>query len=257
MLGVIVLTAAALATPAPSLKTITNVRVSPFCTALRDRVAPAVRTILENKPVVTQGKSLLLEMAHDQVSGANPQMVLDLHMVQMNNLIGPMAQNLIATNDALNALDQAAKSGTADDARLQQMRVQLQKIADQQNDMVNVFSGMYGSYTSNELLGRGNPLGNALSDSSKPPAPFQQEKDTAAAPVVVPDSTAHSATQQVPAPSDSATPEPITIRTVDIGLEGGTAFAGLYNQLTTYQLQELQMESKAAVLIQQSASLCR
>ncbi|HLI97343.1 MAG TPA: hypothetical protein VKT72_14840 [Candidatus Baltobacteraceae bacterium] len=255
MLGVIALTAAVLATPAPPLKTITNVRISPFCTALRERVAPAVRTILENKPVVTQGKSLLLEMAHDQISGANPQMVLDLHMVQMNNLIGPMAQNLIATNDALNALDQAAKSGTADDARLQQMRVQLQEIADRQNAMLNVFSGMYGSYTSNELLGRANPLGNALSRTSKPPAPFQQEKDTAAAPIVVPDSK--GTTQQEPAPNDSSTPEPVTIRSVDIGLEGGTAFAGLYNELTTYQLQELQMESKAADLIQRSAALCR
>jgi hypothetical protein len=75
----------------------------------------------------------------------------------LSGLIGPMARNLVATNEALNALDQVAKNGTPDDERLQQMHAQLQQIADQQNAMLNVFSGTYDSYTSNELLGRGNP----------------------------------------------------------------------------------------------------
>jgi hypothetical protein len=253
MLGVLVLAATAYAPPS-GLKTITNVRVSPFCTALREHVAPAVRSLIQNKPVVTQGKSLLLQMAHDEVSGANPQTLMDFHMVQLNNVIGPMAQNLIATNEALNALDGAAKSGAGDDKRLRRMRAQLQAIAGEQNAMLNVFSGMYGSYTSNELLGRGNPLGNTLDDKSHARTPFQQEKDTAAAAIALP---ASKNAAEAPAGTASSTPEPIMMRSVDMGLLGGTTFAHLYNQLTTYQILELQMESKAAEVIQQSAALCR
>ncbi len=75
-------------------------------------------------------------------------------MVQLNNLIGPMVQNLASTDAALDRiLKLSALPRNDPDRRLEQMHLQLESIANEQRRMLNVFSGTYASFTSNELLG--------------------------------------------------------------------------------------------------------
>ena len=91
MLGVLLLAV----TP---LKTISHVRSSPFCTAVRENIGHAVGSLLENKPVIADGKSILLEMSYDEVSRAAPGLVIDIDMVKVDRVVGGLVKNLDATD---------------------------------------------------------------------------------------------------------------------------------------------------------------
>lgn len=250
MLGVYVLAATLTAPSPPPMKTIGHAYASPFCTALHQQVAPAVRDLVGNKAVVTSGKDVFLDMARDAAYGTGGR--VDLNMQRINDLITPMVENLAATDAAL---DRLAKSN---DARLAQIRAQLEAVAGEQRKMLNVFSGTYASFSSNELAGN-NPESAVR--------PVMRDDVAKGVPIVTPDAPAEpngaqsaGATMPTPAPSSTPTRAPApaaSVRVIDMGLAGGTAFAQLYNQITTYQLRELALESRAAASIQQSATLCR
>jgi hypothetical protein len=249
MLGVYLL-AAALATPSPPpLKTIGHAHASPFCSALREQVGTAVRALLENKPVIGQGKDIFLDMARDLTRGNGRR--IDLDMERVNGLVTPMVQNLAATDAALDKLQQETKSHPGeDDAKLAQIRAQLEAVADDQRKMLNVFSGTYYSFKSNELLGRGNPLGNAIS-----PQASSSTKDPSGT-----DSADNKVAFTAPSPSAAPSAAPLAVGTgghVDMGLLAGTPFAKMYDELTDYQLEELTLESQSAESIVHAAALCQ
>jgi hypothetical protein len=234
----------------PPPKTIVNERTSAFCTALHTEIAPAVLKLIQNKSIVTDGKALFLKFADDQVRHSR---AIDLHMVQLNNLIGPMAQNLIDTNSALNKLPAIpAAPRTGEERRLVELRSQLRQIADEQNKMLNIFSGTYGSFSSNELLDRENPLGNAVRDKLPPPKQGPQQDNPVPIALAVKDARGSAQGPSTPEPAPSPTQ-----KYLDLGLAGGTAFAKMFNQLTLYQVQELKLESQASQSILQAAALCR
>lgn len=242
---------AALPSPAP-LKTISHVHASRFCTALREHIAPAVRALIENKPVVTQGKNVLLDMARDQVYGTGHH--IDLYMTRLNDLITPLAANLLITNAELAKIDGEITHESGDERRrLIEIHKQLEAVAQEQNQMLNVFSGTYNSFTSNQLLAAGNPVQAAIK-------PTASSKQSAAIPVVadaMPAPASSTVPLPTPAPRDVAPPAAPAVRTVDMGLIGDTVFVGLFNQLTTMQLHELSSEARASRSITDAASQCK
>ena len=66
-----VLTAALVATntampsPSPSIPTIVRVHSSPYCTALRKAIYPALVGLMRNDALIAVGQSAMLEMDHD------------------------------------------------------------------------------------------------------------------------------------------------------------------------------------------------
>lgn len=260
----IVLAVAALApSPTPSpLKTIERVHSSPFCTALKQNIGPAVRSILENHDAIVSGKSILLQMARDLTYRTNRQMVIDSDLVKVDKAVGDIVRNLAVLDKALNELEHIPNHPQTDaDRRLIAMRQQLRDAADQQRSILNVFSGLYESYTSNELGGKANPLAGALRQGASnedvttlPIAPITQNPAVASRP------------SSPPAPSpDLAGASPVPARPtpvpeIDLGLAGqtkaGRAYTRLFNTVTTFQIHEQAIEAQAAQAIVAAAADC-
>ena len=256
MLGVIL---AALAVPAPSptpLKTISHIHASPFCTAMRENVGHAVGALLANKVVIGDGKSTLQQMARDLAYRASPGLVIDVDMVKVDRTIGAMVKNLAQTDAALNDLKHIPQDPKTDDDRhLAQMRDQLRAIADTQRRALDVFSGMYESYGSNELLAKGNPLTGMIDAATRgAKAAAAAGTEDAGTPVVIPPITSAGATT-VPDPAPTAAPTPVP--EVYEGIAGATPFAHLFNAVTTVQLQEEALEVPAAQTILKYSQTCK
>lgn len=157
---------AATPSPAPVLKTIVHVRSSPFCSALRDKLGPAIAGLLANDTLANTSKPMLVKMSRDYYSGSaidpshrSPSMQMDV--MRMNQLVWSIVQNRDKVDTLLR--DPALwRNVTSDDARLAQMRSQLQDVEDKQNRTLNVLSGFTDTYALEDLLGRGNGLNGAL-----------------------------------------------------------------------------------------------
>lgn len=249
MLGVLLLAV----TP---LKTISHVRSSPFCTAVRENIGHAIGSLLQNKPFIADGKSILLQMSYDKISRAAPGLVIDMDMVKVDRVVGGLVKNLDATDAQLNDLRRIpAVPQTEDDRHLAAMRDALRAVADRQRRMLDVFSGMYESYSSNELNGKKNPMSGATApDTGAPPNLSEQGHADMGAPIVLPPIKSNDV-QIAASAAPAATPTPIPVH--NIGFFAETPFAHLFNAITTYQVQEEALESQAAKTILQYTGECK
>jgi hypothetical protein len=179
-------------------------------------------------------------------------------MVKVDRVIGAMVKNLAATDTALNDLKHIpATPKTDEERRLAAMRDQLRAVADIQRRALDVFSGMYESYSSNELLGKGNPLKGAVAAGNGNAGVSAQDGSDTGTPIVVPpiSSAAAGTASPTPLPSPQGTPTPVP--QIDEGLAAYTPFAQLFNSVTTYQLQEEPLESQAARTIVSYSDECK
>ena len=232
--------------PAPPLKTITTVRSSPLCTALRENIGPSIHGLIQNNVAIGKGKSLFLKMTKDLVSRYDAVPKMNVDMVQLDRVVAEMVHNLAAVNAALS--DSArfiGKPATDDQRRFLEMRRQLQALAERQNEALNVFSGTYYDYSSNQLQFNDDRAGLA----TLPIAMQNETSEMTAAPSPSPKPTSASIPLRTPSPSG-------TPATIDIGLAGGTTLNMLFNSITTYQVQEAPLESQAAKTILQTAAEC-
>ncbi len=258
MLGVFVFGAvlgAAGPSPAP-LKTISHVRSSPFCTTLHENVGHAVAALIANKSAIADGKAMLLRMAQDRTYRANPGGVLDVDMVEIDRVVGAMVTNLRLTDAALDDLERIpAEPKTGDDKRLAAMRDALRAVEERQRIALNVFSGMYESYGSNELARKLNPLAPATRTEAQAPPNFSGEQGAdMGAPVVLPPIKSGDAS-----PASSSTPNAThaAVPVRDVGLAARTPFAHLFNSITADQIDEEALESQAAKTILQYTTECK
>ena len=244
MLGAALLASVIASQPSPSpspLKTIVHVRSSAFCTTLRENVGRAVQALIQNNIAIDKTKTLFLKMARDEVSSANPIMVMDMDMHYLGPMIDEVVQNRAAAQALLiDAREFPAQPRSDDERRLVQMQKQLQAIIDHQNQALNILSGTYYSYNGNRLMGHGDGLKTPVDSPKETPIvlPAPNELPAAAPPAAM-------------SPSPAATPA-----TVDMGLLGMTRPAALFNGLTTYQLNEEALENEAAATILQSSTEC-
>ncbi|HEY8314492.1 MAG TPA: hypothetical protein VIG51_10010 [Candidatus Baltobacteraceae bacterium] len=229
-------------------KTITHVHSSPFCTTLRENIGPAIGALIQNNIAIGNGRALFLKMARDRYLSGAPGMALDMDMVPLDRLVGGMVKNLAATDAALDDSQRfPAQPGTQQERRLIEMRKELEAIADRQRQALNILSGTYYGYTSNELLQRGNDVTSAVDPHAKQPkeAPFLALVD------IPPSKNISASTAATPAPLATIVP------TIDIGLIGLTQYTALFNGLTTYQIREEPLESQATRTILESAAECK
>ena len=131
-------------TPSPGpfpLKEIASVRSTPFCTALRDNIAPAIVHILDNDQQIAASRPVFPKLYHDAVIFRSGFAEFDYQ--RLNDLITPMSKNLVAMRSLLgDKYKFPAKAKTADDADLLALRDRFQAIEQAQNNVLNVINGM-------------------------------------------------------------------------------------------------------------------
>jgi len=155
---VLALTLAVAASPAPSptsapvpltaLKVIGHVRSTPFCTALRETIGPAIASVLANDELIESSKPAFATLYHDDIlAGSEARAHFDVNRIE--SLETPIIAN-IKRVDAL--LDRKP-----DDPKLQAMHAKLQAVAAQQKESLNVISGFVATEQLGEMQGAGPP----------------------------------------------------------------------------------------------------
>jgi hypothetical protein len=210
MMRVFAITAVALvalgATPPP---TIYHIVTRPLCSELHQHVAPAIGMMLQNDTTIKKGPALFKQyndaslygsdaaMANqnDPVAGdpggvSNPSQSLALQGLE--NLIRPIANNVIAIQTLLDSPQLTSGTGQPDDdKRLQAIREELLKALAAQNASLDIISGFVDTQQMADLQHAGEAYISSMSqpDSSSakiatpgPPNPLESNPNYAGLP---------------------------------------------------------------------------
>ena len=140
----------ALATPSPQpalpvLKTITRVRTTPFCSALRTHIGPAIDNLLAADASIAQSPAMIQTFSRDGVIFRDyPRTVLD--MAHLETLITPLVKS---TKSAQKELDAASDPGMA------QLRSSLQAVLQKQQDSLNLIDGLIATVQMGDIMNQG------------------------------------------------------------------------------------------------------
>lgn len=150
-----VLAAVVTASPAPpqsqsqpaleQLKTIARLRATPFCSALRQRVGPAIEHVMAADKAIDSSPPIFRELYHDDVI-ARSELRVDFDVKHLEELITPIVSNVEAAEVLLR------EPGLGEIGR------QLQNAVDQQKNALNVLSGVVGTYQLAQVQSGGIPL---------------------------------------------------------------------------------------------------
>ena len=172
LLGLL-LAAATQATPAPAswldqLKTIATVRSTPVCSALHERVGPAIASIIDSDAKIASSRPIFGSMYHDDVV-VRSELRMSFDVMRMENLITPIAKNIASVKTQLANLPK--------DPDMDAVRAQLQGLIDRQNDALNLISGFVDTYQLGDLQGKQSPIPNAsVSSNVSTSSPLQPRK---------------------------------------------------------------------------------
>ncbi|MFY9662935.1 MAG: hypothetical protein WAL67_01725 [Candidatus Cybelea sp.] len=157
---VVALVAAVLAVGATPPPTIYHIVTRPLCGELHDHIAPAIGMMLQNDTTIKKSPALFKQynaarlygsdpsttggqndpVARDPGGGSNPAQNMALQ--GMENLIRPIANNIIAIQTALDSPELRTGTGRPeDDQRLQDIRDKLFKALATQNASLDIISG--------------------------------------------------------------------------------------------------------------------
>jgi hypothetical protein len=168
--------------PTP-LKTIGHVRTTLLCTALKNNLFPAVTGLRTNDEVIDRGRLLLGKMASDSETGSSqksratsgrrlistsqPNHALQIDNLQLGELVHAIAQNLDEIEKLLGDPQRFPPKPSADDVQLlDQAKVRLEAVADQQRVALNILSGTYETGALQMLLAKGDNTQGALGPAS-------------------------------------------------------------------------------------------
>jgi len=170
LLGVTVAaTPAASPAPPPPLKVIGNVRSTPFCTALRETIGPAIASVLSNDDLIASSKPAFVTLYRDDIlAGSEARAHLDMN--RLESLITPIVANVKRIDSLL--------ASKPNDPKLIAMREKLLAVAGQQKESLNVISGFIATEQLGEIQGASTPanwensflLGSAQSSRPAPTA---------------------------------------------------------------------------------------
>ena len=134
MLGLILaVVTSATASPLPIIITTES---SPVCQALREKVAPAISRVLYEDRVMAAQRPLE-------------------RWPQANQSVYALALNWVKLDEVLNPDTFFHSNNPADNARMESLRERLQKIADDENNALNILSGAMDTYELEALAANG------------------------------------------------------------------------------------------------------
>ena len=143
--------------PSPSIPTIVRVHSSPYCTALRKAIYPALVGLMRNDALIAVGQSAMINMDHDfkyggqlvsswgSMGAATVQQMpgkVKLFDNRLEQTASALAHNVDVVDTILASTDDTRKPSNADEqASLASIKAQLTKIADQQKAAINLLNG--------------------------------------------------------------------------------------------------------------------
>jgi hypothetical protein len=120
----------------------------PLCTQLRERIKPAIGMLLENDTAIKQSPELYARYNQAALQGTDPGSATgsngaqNIALLGLENLIRPVANNVIAVQTILDSPQLTTPSGRADDDKqLADMRAKLFKALAAQNASLDIISG--------------------------------------------------------------------------------------------------------------------
>lgn len=147
----------AVPSPQPTIPTIIEVHSTPYCTALRKAISPALAGLMRNDELIAVGQSAMLSMDHDFKYGGQlvsswgstgPATVqqmpgkVKLFDNRLEQTARALQHNIDVVDSILANTDSTLKPSNADEqASLASIKAQLNKISDQQKAAINVLSG--------------------------------------------------------------------------------------------------------------------
>jgi hypothetical protein len=180
--ALLVVTFAVAASPTPPPQ-IYHIVTRPLCARLHDRIAPAIGMMLQNDSTVRKGPALLREYndaalygndagaagPNDRIAGDpggtsnTPQ---NLALLGLENLIRPLADNIIAIEKLLDSPELTSGTGQPDDdQRLQAIREKLLRALATQNASLDIISGFVDTQQMADLQHAGEAY---ISSMAKP-----------------------------------------------------------------------------------------
>jgi hypothetical protein len=169
------------ATPPPQIYHVVS---RPLCSQLRERIKPAIGMMLENDGSIKKSPDLFKRYndsafyGGDAAAGQGSPGAMDpggssneaqqMALLQIENLIGPIANNIIAIQTLLDTPE--LRNGTGrkeDDARLQDIRQKLLKALAAQNASLDIISGFVDTQQMADLQHAGQEyIGSASAPGS-------------------------------------------------------------------------------------------
>lgn len=206
-LGAGVSTAATAPTPAPTpLKTITHLHSSPLCTGLRRAIGPAIGKVLQNDGYIARSRPMFQDYVQNSTLGSKAG--VDMDVMHMESLIGPLVQNTQAIERYLNDPILKRKAATDSDKELIEMRKHLQAVLDQQKNALDLISGFVDTQQMGELQASGHEYDKAIngSDQSTKSQQATAIATPAAAPTTEPNSLLNAGLASSPSDPRSSDP---------------------------------------------------
>jgi hypothetical protein len=144
----------------PPPPTIYHIVTRPLCAELHDRIAPAIGMMLQNDTTIKKGPEYFKQYNLGSLYGSGPStssqndrvtrdpggstsnMSQNMALLGMENLIRPVANNIIAIQTLLDSPQLTTKTGREDDdKRLSEIRAKLLQALAAQNASLDIISG--------------------------------------------------------------------------------------------------------------------
>jgi hypothetical protein len=162
--------------------------VSPLCTALRENIGHSIQAVLANDQAIIATRPLLVAMSKSYMSSSvvsqngwgnlhtvrtidHDTSAMDLDMERLERIIGAMTHNLQLVEQQLNDPNRFPKIAKTDaDRKALELKAQLEQVAAQQKQTLNVLDGLLDTRNMDELANRGDPAAQlfGLNDSNNP-----------------------------------------------------------------------------------------
>lgn len=150
--------------PAPTpLKTITHLHSSPLCTGLRRAIGPAIGKVLQNDGYIARSRPMFQDYVQNTALGSKSG--VDMDVMHMETLIGPLVQNTQAIERYLNDPILQRRAKTDSDKQLLEMRRHLLAVLDQQKQALDLISGFVDTQQLGELQASGHEYDSAINGS--------------------------------------------------------------------------------------------
>lgn len=185
--------ASSAATPAPKNATpppqIYHIITRPLCSELHKHIAPAIAMMLQNDANIKKGPELFSKYNRDALNGVDnsvsnsagpnggPVMsgesgdssmtpAQNMALLGMENLVSPIANNIIATQKMLDSPALTTGTGSPeDDKQLQEMRAKLLKALATQNAALDIIGGFVATQQMGDLQHAGQEYISAVNQS--------------------------------------------------------------------------------------------
>lgn len=230
-----------LGTPPPE---ITHVYSRPMCTALRKRVGPSIGMMLQNDRTIAKSPQLFSD--YNRAYGNKEDGARNIALLRMENLVGPLANNILAIKKQLEdpELFPPAAQNT-DQAAANKMKDQLLRALAMQEAALDVINGFVQTQQMGDLQHADDALIKSISQSSDVRSNQPTVFDT-------PDPFTHDANYAGLKP-DGYRIDPATLPGLSLGYNPVTR---LHDALTWTQGETKTREDRAAETVTKVAQVC-